>query len=246
MKSQEYTVRILGVKQETLEVKTYLLEKPNNYVFIAGQYCMVGLIDNPDIGKRRIPLTFSNTPMDDHLEITIKKMGIFTSTLYDYTEGGCISISEPRGNTYNITEATPLHLGFIAGGSGITPFMSAIRFVTRKKIPAQVYLFYSNNTQKDTLFKEELITITKEHPNIQVIFTLTREIVHEQRWEEGYINEVMIKKYVDNPQEIVWYICGPPSMNSAMKNVMTTLNIPDDHIKLEKWELPGKSDIQKK
>ncbi len=76
--------------------------------------------------------------------------------------------------------------------------------------------------------------------NLKVIYNLTREIPPDFDGERGRINRELIQKYIDNVEDKVWYICGPPEMVKKIKEILHTLNIKDDKIIYEAWMMPGK------
>ncbi len=84
---------------------------------------------------------------------------------------------------------------FVAGGIGITPFMSMIRYATKENLPHKIFLFYSNCRPEDSAYLEELKQKEKENHNFRLIATMTQMENSKLSWhgETGYINEAMIK-----------------------------------------------------
>lgn len=227
---------IIKVKDETHDVKTFRLDKKID--FIPCQYCLVSFPDDEDEKK---PFTFSNSPTDDFTELTVKKMGNFTTKLHQLKEGDRLSLTEPKGEALNFDESVKDDVVFIAGGSGITPFMSALRYAVAKKLKNDIILLFSNRTKNDIIYREELEEINKLS-NITVINTLSDQIPEDWHGEKGRIDKDMIEKYVDNPKEKLWYVCAPPPMVKAMKAILEDMNIPKDNWRIEDWEIAGKHD----
>lgn len=225
----EFETEIIEIRDETYEVKTFRVRNPSNFSFIPGQYCLVEL---DDISK---PFTFSNIPKEDYLELTIKKLGEFTSKLFELSRGDKLKINGPMGETLNFNEDIKDNIVFIAGGSGITPFISSIRYIIDKNLPNKVVLLYSNRTREDIIYKKEL---DKLKDNIKVVYFLTRDEMEGA--ENQRINKEIISKYIDNVKDMLWYVCGPPRMNSGIREILKELNINKDKIRIESWEIPGK------
>ena len=223
----EFNINIIKIINETYDTKTFVFAKPNNFEFVSGQYCMLSF-KGDETAK---PFTFSSSPDNENLEITIKKIGKFTEKIHDSKQGDELILRGPFGTALNYEPEKDAI--FIAGGSGITPFISAIRYAKHIKNKKTIILFYANREEKDIIFREEL-----ENSGVQIIFVLTK--VSDNKWngETGYISEELILKYV-NPDAQAWYISGPPIMNKALKNILTQLGVND--IRVEPWEIEGKS-----
>jgi len=94
-------------------------------------------------------------------------------------------------------------------------------------------MLYSNKTENEIVFKDELDEIQKMNPNIVIKNVLTRE--PEWKGLKGHIDADMIKAQIPDYKERVFYICGPPSLNQAMKKALEGLNLREDRIKLEEF-----------
>lgn len=237
----EFNGKIVNIRYETGDVKTFTLIKPSEFTFIPGQYCLVSFAENPELRGIKKPFTFSNSPTEKkYIELTIKKTGKFTEALFELIPEQRLKIEGPFGEALNFNESVKSGVVFIAGGSGITPFMSAIRYAIAKELPNRIILFLGNQNQEDIIFYNKLKEINNRYDNIQIINTIS-ETNPEWNEEKGLITKNMIEKYVHLPLDFLWYICGPPMMNTAMKNILNEMNIPTEKIRTEPWEIPGKS-----
>ncbi len=232
---------IIGVKRETHDVKTLRVQPEKKIEFIPGQYCLLSIVGDeyPDDSK---PFTFASSPEKDFVEFTVKKIGEFTSALHELKEGETLEIGKPRGKSLNFDESVEKDVVFIAGGSGITPFISAIRYSIDKDLKNDITLFFSNREYRDIIFKTELRHIYEDYSRINVINTLTHE--KEDHWdgETGLIDREMVERYVDDVKEKLWYVCGPPPMIDSMEEILESMGVPSSSIRFEKWQIPGKHD----
>ncbi|MBD3155258.1 MAG: oxidoreductase [Candidatus Aenigmarchaeota archaeon] len=239
--TMERILELIEIRKETHDVKTFRLKLDEKLDFIPGQYCLISFTDEkyPD-GKK--PFTFATSPTENsYVEFTIKKMGEFTTSLHGLSKGEKLEMDGPRGESLNFDESVDKDVIFITGGSGITPFMSALRYSIDKNLKNKLTLFFSNRTLEDIIYRKELGKLGgKDH--IEVIHTLTQKVPDNWEGEEGRIDKEMIKKYVDNLSEKLWYICGPPPMVDAMRELLTELNVPEDNLRIEDWQIPGKHD----
>jgi NAD(P)H-flavin reductase len=230
-----YKTKILSITDEANNVKTFKLERPTNLNFVSGQYSLLSYGSNTE----KKPFTFSSSPeTKDYFTLTVKKMGAFTSGLFMLRPGDVLGIDGPFGEDLSFDGSIKDDVSLIAGGSGITPLMSIIRYVVDKNLANQVTLIFGNQSEKDIIFYKELDKIKKEHKNIKVIHVLSRP---DDRWkgERGYISEEIIKRYISKPQKNQFFVCGPPPMNRSMEKILKGIKVKKIH--MEAWELPGKS-----
>jgi len=220
----QFTSSIIKVCDQTHDVKSFQLTKPQDFTFIPGQYCMVSYK-----GLTR-PFTFTSIPSDEYIELTIKKMAVFTSKLFTLEAGDEVGIAGPHGDELNFEPNIKDDVVFVAGGSGITPFISAIRYAKHMKMPNNLILLYANRTQKDIILKKEL------EESAKVVHILSNE---DWEGETGYVDADIIRRHVEDPKSKLWFVCGPPPMTAGVKNTLTDMGI--ENIRIEPWELLGKT-----
>lgn len=233
---------IIGIRIETHDVKTFVLRLGKKLDFVPGQYCMVSMPANEPFKKESRPFTFSNSPDDEDIELTVKRTGTFTEAMHNLRAGDALLVKGPLGEKLNFDDSVKDDVVFLAGGSGITPFISAIRFAVSRNLPNQITLLYSNKTVDDIIYKDELEKLSKRE-NLTVINSLSNDI--PQGWEgsRGRIDRDMILSHVNQLNEKLWYVCGPPPMVEQLKKVLQEIGVPDDNLRIEDWELPGKDGL---
>ncbi|MFP4045943.1 MAG: ferredoxin--NADP reductase [Candidatus Aenigmatarchaeota archaeon] len=233
---------IIKVIDETHDVKTLRVKLDEEIEFKAGQYCLLSFPEDGDETEAR-PFTLSNPPTQENpIEFTVKKMGDFTSRLHNLEEGDKINATGPYGDSLIFDETIDKDVVFISGGSGITPFISAIRLIVEKDLGNNVVLVNSNRTKDDIIYRSELKRIEDIMRNVRVVNTLTQEIPNDWDGEKGRIDKRIIRKYVSYLSKRLWYICGPPPMVDSMKKILLEMNIKEENIRAEDWQLPGKHD----
>ena len=240
---REIIAEIIKIKEETHDVRTFKLKLTNSIDFIPGQYCLVSIIGNKEPESEAKPFTFATSPTEKRfIELAIKKMGKFTAALHSLVVGDKLKIEGPQGTSLNFDETLKDDIVFLAGGSGITPFISAIRYAIAKKLPNRITLLFSNRTADDIIYKKEFDEISRNNRNIKIINTITQDAPKQLPGEKGRIDRKMIERYVKNPKEKLWYVCGPPPMVSSMKEMLLGMGVPENRLKIEDWQLPGKHD----
>lgn len=228
-----FSSRLLAVKQETHDVKTFRFEVPDSFTFLPGQYITLEL--ELDGSRDRRTFSISSSPTrKGFIEIT-KRIGQsdFSQKLDSISKGFSVNIRGP----YGMFVLNEQHDGILlAGGIGITPFRSYMEYATDKKLKNNLTLFYSNKTPEDIAFREELEDISKVNKNIRIVETITRPEESKEKWPGtvGRIDESMIKENADIGSAI-FYICGPPAMVDAMLEVVKGMGMPKEKIKTEKF-----------
>ncbi len=224
--------RIERIEQETPDVKRFLLDGPR-IRFTPGQFAMVKL-DPEAEGK---PFTYANAP-GERVELAVKRMDEegFTARLHELREGDSLLLEGPEEAELEFDEETE-KTAFIAGGSGITPFIAALRHAEKRGSEQRFLLLYSNRTEKDILYEEELERLSKEL-DLTVVHTLTQEETEDAA--AGRVDEELIRSHTARPSEYQWYLCGPQGLVEDMRSLLTQLGVLEERIRSEEWQLPGK------
>src|SRR6266496_771425 len=147
--------------QETSDVKTLRLMNPLGgplpFTYLPGQFITVALAPDNQLVKRSYTIASSPT-QHDYVEITVKheNEGIVSGFLHNHVkEGDLLDFSGPSG-FFTFTGRECKCILLIAGGVGITPLMSVLRYLTDRSWPGDVFLLYCIKTPRDIIFREEL------------------------------------------------------------------------------------------
>jgi ferredoxin-NADP reductase len=121
----------------------------------------------------------------------------------------------------------------IAGGIGVAPFRSFIRYALEKPSSHDVVLFYSARTPGDFAFKEEFDHLAAHFPRFRCFYTVTRE---SRNWNGriGRIDIPLLKETLQTPKTL-FYLCGPQGMVDALSLDLETAGIPKAGILSEVW-----------
>jgi ferredoxin-NADP reductase len=220
---EKHIVKILTTEFVTYNVKRFTLEKPAGYTFISGQATDVA-INKPGLENELRPFTFTCLNGDDHLEFTIKiytgHNGI-TEKLLDVNPGDELIVHEVFGA---INYSGPGL--FIAGGAGITPFISIFRQLKlENKLPGNVLLF-ANRTEDDVILKDELDQMFGDN-RIDILSNPAAP------GKEGkHIGKELIGRYLPGKNGYC-YVCGPDEFTATMVNYLRELGIHNGQIVIE-------------
>ncbi|MCL5438526.1 MAG: FAD-dependent oxidoreductase [Patescibacteria group bacterium] len=206
--------------------------------FLPGQFTQIFLpIEDPERGNSRY-FTISSSPLNkDFLTITTRIVkSKFKKTLFELTPGTEVKFLKPSGGFVFREEDNEPRV-FLAGGIGVTPFHSIIAYITVKKITTQITLFASFSTVEDIVFYDEFTQISKSNPNIEIVYTITKPEESKSQWtgETGRISEQMIKKYVNDIADSSFWVAGPPTMVTAILEIINNLGVQKEKIHKENF-----------
>lgn len=216
-------VKIHSILPLNHNVRCFRTEKPDDYHFQPGQATLVA-IDKDGLREEKRPFTFSSLPQEDTLEFTIKiyptHEGV-TDSMDDLQPGDSLILDDAWGAiTYQGTGT------FIAGGAGVTPFLSILRDQAQKNGHTENQLLFSNRTLNDLFLVRELDHLT--HGNMDLIFTQE----DSSRYPKQRVDKAYLQKWV-NDYDRMFYVCGPPSMVEEVQENLRELGASSDKIVTE-------------
>ena len=195
--------------------------------FRAGQFITL----SARVGESFItrPYSISSSPfqaMEGIMEVTVQKAGLFSTYLLEEAKvGDKIIVGEPTGDFYydNIRDHDTIVA--IAGGSGITPFISMIKSIIEGSDDFNLIVFYGVRTRSDLLIDLDSV----KHEKIKIIPVLSLEEV--EGYEHGFITKELISKYV--PEQYSVFMCGPDAMYKFVKEEFVKLGLDKHSIRQE-------------
>ncbi|RLD86825.1 MAG: NADH:ubiquinone reductase (Na(+)-transporting) subunit F [Bacteroidetes bacterium] len=159
--------------------------------------------------------------------------GVCSSYIFSRKPGDKVMISGPYGEFF--IKDTQNEMMFIGGGAGMAPMRSHIfdQFLT-KKTSRKATFWYGGRSKKELFYVDQFEAIEKEFPNFKFSIALS-EPLPEDNWtgDIGFIHQVIFNNYLKNhpePEEIEYYLCGPPMMIDAMKKMLDDLGVPQENI----------------
>ena len=220
---------ITDISQESARVSTFRFSSDTPTSYRAGQHISMRLPhENPDNRGTIRSFSISSSPTEQHLSITTNQgVSSFKKKLFSLSVGDAIEARGPGGG-FIFREEDPGHHIMIAGGIGITPFRSMLKYVSDSKLTMPITLLYSSRTPEEILFKNFLGSIITN--TIAIVYTITRASWAGRR---GRIDEKMISAYCRGTDR--YYVCGPIVFVEAMIALLGTMGMPSDRIHYEKF-----------
>src|SRR6266702_4370095 len=243
MKRVAYEVALKEKKQLAEGTIAFVFEKPNGFHFQAGQHIRMTLMNPPETdseGNRRF-FSLANSPQEQDLVIALRMRDTaFKRVLERMPIGDKVRIEillkSPHGSFTLHDDPSPPAV-FLIGGIGIVPAFSMIKDATERKLPHEIFLFYSNRRPEDAPFLDELEHLAKQHPSFKLIATLTKPDKSAKTWrgETGYIDHSMLERYVDDLKSPIYYLAGLTEMVNAMKTMLTDSGVSEENIRAEEF-----------
>jgi predicted ferric reductase len=235
-----YTVT--EVKQEAHNVWTVKMAPPAGekiYDYQPGQFQFITFLRGSDLPVEEHHWTISSSPSNtQYVSSTIKASGDFTKTIGRTEVGDKAVIEAPFGRFSYALYPNERDFVFIAGGIGITPIMAMLRHMRDTKSAKSAALIYSNRTERDIVFREELDEIqTGGFPKLRVIHVLS-DPSDDWKGEKGRADKDRIRSYCGNDlASKAFYVCGPPPMIEAVVAGLRDLGVSSGAIHIEIFSL---------
>jgi len=230
--------RLLRREQVAAATFEFHLERPGNFEFKPGQAIDLVLPEAQGLtaDTRRHAFSLVSAPFDDVLTIATRMRGsAFKQVLRAQTAGSPLEIDGPFGSlTLHARASRPALL--IAGGIGITPFISMLRQAERNGWPQRLALIYSNRNPAEASFLDELRRLEHQTRNLRLVATMTRANGISPGWDGpiGRIDDELLRKVsAELDGEPICYIAGPPSFVQGMRQATNAAGIDDDDLRSE-------------
>lgn len=164
--------------------------------------------------------------------------GIASSYIYGLKPGDNVTISGPFGEFF--IQETDREMVFIGGGAGMAPMRSHIfHLFHTDKTKRKTTFFYGARSKREMFYDDEFKNIEEKFPNFKYIVGLS-EPLPEDAWKGplGFIHQVAYEQYLNNhpdPEEIEYYLCGPPLMLKAVMKMLDDLGVSEEMIRFDEF-----------
>jgi len=237
---KEMKLKVVEIIEETPSTKTFRFERVDGPLppFRAGQY--VNLFVDVDGVLTSRPYSISSSPKDENLDLTVQQKpgGFVTRYLHKELQvGDAFKSTGPKGHFYHEPLIDGKDLVFLAGGSGITPFMSMIRTMLQEDHELRIDLLYGSRLPYDVIFDEELSKLAEEHSNLNYSLVIS-EPPDSYSGLCGFLDAELIRTQVGEVEGKTFYICGPNVMYDFCMKALNELGVPTHKIRREVYGPP--------
>jgi len=216
---------LTAIHQDTHDTKTFRFALPDNATLdmLPGDHLYVHATINGKPVKR--PYTPSSLPgATGSFDLTVKRYeaGVISRHLHDRQVAETVLMSGPNPGGHWV-DGMAMHVGFVAGGSGITPMIAIIRWILARSLPVELFLLYANKTEADIIFREEWDAYARAHTNFHCHHVLSEP---PAGWSQGTgrISEATLRTQLSPPgADTVIFLCGPPPMVDAIETTLKSI-----------------------
>jgi len=221
--TNEYIVKVLQTEMLTHNVKHFTVEKPAGYIFKSGQATDIS-INKANLEEELRPFTFTSVNGSNQLEFVIK--------IYKGHDGMTKKLEQINAGDELILHDVFGTIGykgpglFIAGGAGITPFISIFRQLKSEGRLAGNALLFANRSTADIILKDELQEMLGEH------YRDILEVSDDPSVPGRFIDRELLAEYVSRANEY-YYVCGPDKFTVLMVENLLSLGVNKSRIVIE-------------
>lgn len=208
--------------------------KDKNFNFKPGQYMQWALPHKKtdSRGNRRY-FSLSSSPTENKISVTVKFYENSSSYKKELLNLHSKIIASSLSGDFTMPSDLNKPLVFIAGGVGITPFRSMVKYILDNKLKCNIILLYSNKTKEEILFKD--IFEKAEPLGLKALYVLTDKENLPKDWKgsAGHIDEQMIRKEIPDYKTRIFYISGPQSMVKIFEELLKSMKVSKNQIKTD-------------
>ena len=216
---------LTAIHHDTHDTKTFCFALPDDATLdmLPGDHLYVhATIDGKPVKR---PYTPSSVPgTTGYFDLTVKRYetGTISKYLHDREIGDTVLMSGPNPGGQWV-DGMAKKVGFVAGGTGITPMISIIRWILAKSLAVELFLVFANNADADIIFRDEWDEDAREHASFHCYHVLEQP---PAGWSQGTgrITEAILRGHLPPPgPDTVIFLCGPPPMADALEAALKAI-----------------------
>lgn len=236
-------LKLLKKQDEAKGTVSFFWEPEKAVSYLPGQffYFTLPALKYPDPKGATRHFTLSSSPTEEgyiRLTTRIREESGYKKTLNELSIGSGIEGEGPNG-TFIFDEGENGPHIFFAGGIGITPFRSMVKYALDKNVNVSIHLIYSNSIPEEIAFRREIEGWQVGHPNIKVDMTVSKPEESKEGWSglTGRIDENLIGKLLPNIGSLnsIFWVSGPPAMVDAIEDLLGKLGVTSNKLRSEKF-----------
>ncbi|MCT4643001.1 MAG: iron-sulfur cluster-binding domain-containing protein [Bacteriovoracaceae bacterium] len=228
-------LEIIDIISRTHDIKTFRLKRKDGLLFdsfLPGQFISFQIGDDAKtLRSYSISSSIYNLNVID-VSIKLLEGGVGSAWFHARSIGDTVMAHPPSGLfTYNNEDNSSLV--FVAGGIGITPFMSMIRTLLDEGVKRKIDLFYGMKTLKDMAYHSELIELSSTYDNFNYHPIVSND--EEYEGDKGFVSLDFIKKSISSIKDSKYYFCGPAIMTDTIMDALTNEGVLSKNLHSEKF-----------
>ena len=238
---KKYDVVVTDISLATKDIADLTLAQENGNTlpsFKPGQYVALAAYGADGKLGHKHYFSIAGSPNDrTRMRFGIRILGFFTQGIARMRQGDRLALFGPYGD-FTFEPNTMRRVVFIAGGVGITPFLSALHYATEKRLSNDLTLIYSNKTKTSAAFYDDIRAMEDVNPHIKAFFLMSEEkpTVNEEAHLFGRLDEETLRACTDNTlADTYFFVCGPPPFMAAAMKLLKHCGVSPYYIRKEQF-----------
>jgi ferredoxin-NADP reductase len=231
-----FTTRLLGSQEVARGTLALRFERPDGFAFKAGQAINLALVDPPETDAKGNSRTFSvaSAPGEESVQVATRMRDTaFKRVLGSLAAGAEVKMRGPMGN-FTLPDDASRPVVLLAGGIGITPFMSMLRHEDREGSRRERVLFYSNRSEFDAPFLGELQRLARAGSGLRLVARITENAPAPGTWG-GIADPELLARELQGVASPLFYLAGPPGMVGALRKALGAMGAAADAIRTDEF-----------
>lgn len=233
-----YNSKLLHKKQVAEGTMEFILEKPKDLKYRAGQFFDIILEKSaPDAEKSSYQHGFSfvSAPYEDHLAAATRmRNSAFKRAIAALPENSAIKLDAVWGS-FTLPKDESIPVVFLIGGIGVTPVRSMVAQATHDKTHHKMTLIYANRAPANAAFTEEFKQFAAKNANFTFVPVYDTKS-NDPGAEHGMVDAAMVRRHVPDLTKPRFYLSGPQGMVRAMRTLLTEMGVDEDNIRTEEFD----------
>ena len=191
------------------------------------------------VSGKKLPRSYSisSSPLrTDYVEVTVKQQGVVSSFLNSEAKPGLmVDVHGPFGQFY-FDEKQHRSVVLFAGGSGITPILSMLRYIEEVAADTAITLFYAVRGASDIIFRDELDRLRALLPRFRCVMIASRPAVD---WDgpHGHISRALVEQHLTSLNSETYFLCGPAAFMASVHEILSQLGVSPEQIRQERFTI---------
>lgn len=220
----EYKIKKVNIRGLITEIILEPLNKP--LFFEPGQF-VFAVFNSKGVTHEEHPFSISSSPDQTEIRLSIKKSGDFTTTIPMLKPGDTVKLYGPYGQFGKRALSSKKEVLMIAGGIGITPFLSLLSYVKIKNIDVSYKIIYSYKNDTESTYKEELVQVCAD------------KLITHHSDNNGHLTAQTIEAKTGSLQNKLILLCGPKGMMKSLTKQFVEMGVKRKNIIFEDFDLKG-------
>ena len=224
--------KLIQIDTDTHDTKTFRFELPTDATLdmLPGDFLYVhATLNGKQVKRAYTPSSLPGT--SGYFDLTVKRYetGTISKYLHDQRIGDTVLMSGPNTGGHWV-DGMAKRVGFVAGGTGITPMISIIRWILTNKLDAELFLIFANKTESDIIFRQEWDRNVRQYQHFHCRHVLEQP---PPGWSEGTgrITPDILRQHLPPPDAgSCIFLCGPPAMVDSLETTLKELGYPEQAI----------------